>query len=59
MNKKVYQKPAVQVVVIKAQQHLLDGSEVKSVGGNVFDSEVKAGSGGARSRGFDDWDDEE
>ena len=61
MNKKVYQKPAVQVVAVKAQQLLQQASAgaVKTVGGGVFSSEVSAGSGGARSRGFDDWDDEE
>ena len=58
MNKKNYQKPAMQVVTIKGQQHLLVPSAT-SVGGNVFNSEVKGGSGSARGRGFDDWDDEE
>ena len=58
MNKKNYQKPAMQVVTIQGQQHILAGS-VTSVDGGVFNSEVKGGNGSARGRGFDDWDDED
>ncbi|MBQ3942377.1 MAG: hypothetical protein II676_05940 [Bacteroidales bacterium] len=58
--KKIYQKPAMQAVAIRQKCAILTGSEVNSVGGNAgFNSKVSAGSGTARSRSFDDWDDEE
>ena len=59
MNKKEYQKPVMQVVKINVSQQLLVDS-VHSVGGNAgFNPEISGGSGVARSRSFDDWDDEE
>ena len=60
MNKKNYQKPAMQVVTIKGQQ-LLDSTSggVTGIAGNTFSSSVSGGSGGARGRGFDDWDDDD
>ena len=59
--KKNYQKPAMQAVAIRQKCAILAGSgPVSSVGGNAgFNSKVSAGSGTARSRSFDDWDDEE
>lgn len=54
--KKTYFKPEFKVVKLHGRPRLLDGS-VTSVGGNVFKSEVKGGTGTARSRG--DWEDEE
>lgn len=54
--KKTYFKPEFKVVKLHGRPRLLDGS-VKSVSGNVFSSEVKGGTGTARSRG--DWEDEE
>ena len=50
----------MQVVAISQKCAILGASEVNSVGGNAgFNSKVSAGSGTARSRSFDDWDDEE
>ena len=57
--KKNYQKPAMQVVAISQQCNILTDS-VHTVGGNAgFNAKVSGGSGPARSRSFDDWDDEE
>lgn len=57
MNKKAYQKPAMQVVNINSRQQLLSSSPVTSVSGNAGFDYGGGGSGRARSRG--DWDDEE
>lgn len=61
MIKKDYQKPAIRVVATNMSHHLLASTtpEVHSVGGGVFDSEVKAGDAStvARSRGSDVWGD--
>ena len=59
MIKKDYQKPAIRVVATNMSHHLLVGTEVKNVGGGVFDSQVKAGDAStvARSRGSDVWGD--
>ena len=58
--KKTYQKPAMQAVAIRQRCTILAGSIVSSVGGNAgFNSKVSGGSGTARSRSFDDWDDED
>ncbi len=57
--KKTYLKPEFKVVKLQSRTSLLVGSGVSSVGGNVFNTEVKAGSGTARSRGDGDWEDEE
>ena len=61
MNKKDYEKPAMRVVKIQQQAHLLAGSEVKSVStGDTSITFGGGGNGGARSRSFggfdDDWD---
>lgn len=55
--KKTYFKPEFKVVKLQSRTRLLVGSPVTSVKGNVFSSEVTAGSTEARSRGG--WDDEE
>ncbi len=54
--KKTYLKPEFKVVKLQSRTRLMVGS-VTSVRGNVFSSEVKGGTGTARSRG--DWEDEE
>ena len=55
--KKNYQKPAMRVVTIKGQQHILEAS-VGSVYGNVFNEVAPEGSNGvARGRRYDDWSD--
>ena len=49
----------MQAVAIRQKCNIL-GTSLGSVGGNAgFNSKVSAGSGTARSRSFDDWDDEE
>ena len=56
--KKTYLKPEFTVVKLQSRTRLLIGSkQVGSVNGNVFNSQVTAGTGTARSRG--DWEDEE
>ena len=61
MNKKDYQKPAMRVVLLQHQQHLLAGSDVTNV--NSGDTGIGYGGGGsgpARARQFNggiDWDD--
>ncbi len=58
MNKKAYQQPQLHCVNIRVE-NLLQAS-VSGVSSNVgFSDKVLGGSGSARSRGFDDWDDEE
>lgn len=57
MNKKAYQKPAMQTVNVNMGYQLLAGS-LHDVRGNA---ELNYGGGGssvARSRGGDDWDEE-
>lgn len=57
MNKKNYQKPSM-IIVHMQPQGLICGTPVKDV--KSGDTGIKYGggnSGGARSRGFDDWDD--
>jgi hypothetical protein len=50
----------MQAVAVKAQQHLLNNTVVKTVNtSGIFEPEISGGSGTARSRGCDDWDDEE
>ena len=63
--KKLYQKPEIQVVRINHSVQLMAGSQkyneegryVKS--GKIFDEEITGSSGGGRSRGWDDWNDED
>ena len=56
--KKTYFKPEFTVVKLQNRTKLLVGSpQVQSVNGNVFRSEVTAGTTEARSRGG--WDDDE
>ena len=57
MNKKEYQKPAMQVVKMQAAT-ILAGS-VNSVNSNASLNYKGGGSGPARGRGVDNWDDEE
>ena len=64
MNKKAYQKPAMQAVTINIRHQLLNTS-VNNVAGNAGltgagdDGTITGGSGPARSRDFSGWDDEE
>ena len=57
--KKTYLKPEFKVVKLHGRMILqtVSNGTVNTVSGNVFSSEVKGGTGTARSRG--DWDDEE
>lgn len=57
MNKKAYQKPAMQVVNVNMSYQLLAGS-TRSVTGNAGLNYGGGGYGDARSRGGDDWDEE-
>jgi hypothetical protein len=63
--KKEYLKPQMQVVNINSRHQLLAGSNLNRVAGNSglrgagTDGSITGGSGEGRSRGFDDWDDEE
>ena len=63
--KKLYQKPEIQVVRINHSVQLLAGSEkytggAKGLSNNAgFDKTITGSNGGGRSRGWDDWDDEE
>ncbi|MBQ8486155.1 MAG: hypothetical protein IJ533_00700 [Prevotella sp.] len=60
MNKKEYQKPEMNVVLLQHQSHLLAGS-VDSINSNAELRNGGGGSGPARARsfgGFDDWDEE-
>lgn len=63
MNRKNYLKPVIRTVKINTNNHLLTGTtgskQANTVGGNVFNSGIKGGAVDARSRSFDDWDDEE
>ena len=57
--KKEYMKPQVEVVKVNIKSQLLAGSPyATSVDGNVFEGTISGGSGGGRSRGYDDddWD---
>ena len=59
--KKEYQKPQIEVVKVNMSCQILAGSsnpQATSVDGNVFNSTISGGSGGGRSRGCDDWDEE-
>ena len=65
--KKLYQKPEIQVVRINHSVQILAGSgekyyevtprNVKSDG--IFEGSITGSSTGGRSRGWDDWDDED
>jgi hypothetical protein len=60
--KKIYQKPAMQAVVISQKCKILSASSssVQSVGGNAgFNAVVSGGSGTARGRQVDIWGDED
>ncbi len=58
MKKKTYQQPRLHTVNIE-QQPLLQNS-VKRIGSNAdFNPDISGGSGPARGRSYDDWDDEE
>ena len=55
--KKKYQAPIMTAVNVNMKYHLLDGS-VTTMGGNANIGYGGGGSGEAKSRGFDDWDEE-
>ena len=58
--KKNYQKPQIEVVKVNMSCQILAGSRgVDSIQSDVFQSTISGGSGGGRSRGADDWDDED
>jgi len=62
MMKRVYLKPAMRVVVLNTKVQLLTASNptVTSNSNNVdLKEEIKAGSGPARARQHDVWDEEE
>ncbi len=63
MNKKSYQKPAMQVVTINIRHQLLSGSPVHNASTNLTGSDAinygGGGSGPSRSRSFDDWDEDD
>ena len=62
MEKQAYMKHAMRVIHIQQQHHLLGDSD-KKVNSNVgikgagTNGEITGGTGDARGRGFDDWDD--
>jgi hypothetical protein len=58
--KKEYMKPQIEVVKVNMSCQILAGSDsnVTGVSGNVFNGGISGGSGGGRSRGSDDWEDE-
>ena len=53
-------KPQVEVVKVNMSCQILAGSDrsVTGVSGNVFNGGISGGSGGGRTRGSDDWDEE-
>jgi hypothetical protein len=60
--KKDYLKPVMQAVNISIRHQILAGSPypVSRVSGNAeFNENITGGSGNARSRNFNDWNDEE
>ena len=57
MNKKEYMKPQMQAVTINIRHQLLNTSVDNVAGGTL--KYGGGNSGVARSRSFDDWDDEE
>ena len=59
MNKKVYVQPDMQAVSISLHYHLLVDSPVNNVAGNASLNYKGGGSGPARGRGGDSWDDED
>ena len=58
MNKKEYMKPQMQAVTINIRHQLLNTS-VNNVAGNASLNYGGGNCGVARSRSFDDWDDDE
>ena len=54
--KKNYQKPQMEAVNVNMSSQILAGSGVSSVAGGVFNENISGGSGTARSRYLDDWD---
>ena len=58
--KRVYMKPAMQVVMVSCKSGLLQTSSAGKADSNVgFKDKVLPGSGNARSRGFSGWDAED
>jgi hypothetical protein len=58
MNKKAYLKPAMSVVKIQHQSHILAGS-LRRVSNNVDLNYGGGGTGEAQSRGYDVWEDDD
>ena len=58
MNKKEYMKPALQVVTINIRHQLLNTS-LTGTTNNASLNYGGGGSGPARSRSFDDWDEDD
>ena len=59
MKKQAYQKPAMQVVKIQNQLHLLVGSVTDVDGGDTGMRYGGGTKGSGRARSFGGWDDEE
>ena len=59
--KKNYQKPQIEVVTVNLCQPLAGSkTSIDSVESDgIFSGTISGGSGGGRSRGADDWDDED
>ncbi len=59
MKKQEYQKPAMRVVLLQHQQHLLQASVTEVNGGDTGIGFGGGSSGGARSRSDNGWFDDE
>ena len=59
MNKKVYNKPEMKIVLLQHKCQILSGSPVTGINGNANLRYGQGNSGTARSRSSEDWDDEE
>ena len=58
MNKKVYDKPEMKIVLLQHKYQILSGSPVTNISNNAQLLYGSGNSGTARSRSFDDWDDD-
>ena len=58
MKRKEYKKPEMQAVSIRCSHQLLGSSPVNRVGGGTFNESVQGGSGSARGRSYEDWDED-
>ena len=57
MKRKEYKKPEMQAVSIHMGSHLMETS-IQRVGGGTFNESVQGGSGSARGRSYEDWDED-